>query len=193
MYNNLMKTDYKNFIQFVCDLLTIPIPDIQFIKDKTYFNVFGKTSVHPGVKSSANATTFPKEKLIVVDLDKLKDEMSVYITLAYEIRHVYQYIALYEDEELKEELTPTDIIEWKKELNNYQDSTEETYVNQSIEIDAIAFSYVVCLYVLHIEVNSICDSKKLSERIQWLKLNYTKEEILECATYQNFTVRNIQA
>lgn len=188
-----MKTDYKNFIRFVCDLLTIPIPNIQFIENKTYFNVFGKTSAHPEVKSSANATTFPKEKLIVVDLDKLKDEMTVYITLAHEIRHIYQYIALYEDEELKDELMQEDIIEWDKELKNYQDSTEETYVNQYIEIDAIAFSYIVCLNVLNIEVKSTCDPKKLSQRIHWLNWNYSRDEILECAAFQNFQVRNIQA
>lgn len=185
--------DYVEYISFVCDLLTIEMPDVQYKRGNKYFNQFEQEVEPFKIKGTSYATTYPKERVIHIDLDKVHDDMALFIILAHEIRHIYQYIALYEDEELRDELDLDDIICWKREMSDYQDSSDESYINQSIEIDAVAFSYVVCKVIFGIEVKSNCNITKLRKRISWIMANYTEDEILDCAEYSEFVPRNIVA
>ena len=188
-----MKNNYVDYISFICDLLTIEFPSVEFKREDEYFNQFDEEVEPFEIKGTSYATTYPKERIIRIDLDRVDNEMTLFIIFAHEIRHIYQYIALYEDDELRSELKLEDIRLWKQEMSDYQDSSDESYINQGIEIDAVAFSYVVCEVIFGIEVKSNCNPIKLERRISWMKANYTKDEILECAGYSEFVPRRILA
>lgn len=188
-----MNREYFRYIDFLCDLLTIEMPIIQFKKNGKYYNQYGKSVTSFEVRNPAYAITYPDKNLIQVDLDKFDNNTKVYIVLAHEIRHIYQYVALYVDDELREDLTKEELTQWDKEANHYQNSSDPNYINQSIEIDAVAFSYIVCLVIFKIEVTSNCNKKDLKQRINILMEDYTQEEILECAWYAGFQPRHIQA
>ena len=185
--------NYIDWIRFICDLLTIEIPDIHLKQNDSFRNLFGENVQPFLLNKSAIATTYPEQRVIKIDLDRVKNDMDLYIILAHEIRHIYQYIALYQDDELNQELSSEEIKVWDKELKTYKNSLDSTYVEQEIEIDAIAFSYIVCRAIFNIAVKSDCNQTKLAKRIVILANNYTQDEILECARYIGIQPRKILA
>ena len=72
---------------------------------------------------------------------------------------------------------------WKKEISYYSASNISGYESQNVEIDATAFSKLICNIVLKKDFETNCDQKKLQKRINQLKQDFTLEEIIECYEY----------
>ena len=170
--------DKIKFVNFLCDLLAINTPNIYFFKDGELTSIDGcPIDKFLRIKKEAAATSYPEENTIIINLDVVKDHF-VYIVLAHEIRHIYQHQATLNPswEEPMAEI-------WKKEMSNYSASDVPGYENQNIEIDATAFSKLICNIVLKKDFETNCDQKKLQKRINQLKQDYTLEEIIECYEY----------
>lgn len=149
----------KEYIYFLCDLLTIDIPDIRIKED------------------GAMATSYPKENRICINKDSFHDGLE-YIVIAHEMRHIYQWVAV------QEKLEPKRIIKlWEDNFEHYLDSSHTGYENQPLEIDANAFAYIIIKTLFNREITVRCDAKRLNKRIRELLLDFSREEIIESYTY----------
>lgn len=133
-----MKT-YNYYIAFLCDLMVIDLPNLKYHYQDKYYDAYG-IDVEPfELKPNAKATTVSNEHTIYIDLDKFKDDIDVYLSLAHEVCHCAQLQSMYDDE-LAKDIAPFEIIQkWKNELKHFDASDVVGYENQSIELDANAF------------------------------------------------------
>lgn len=177
-----------NFVRFICDLLVIDQPKIYFLKEGKLTTLHGRPSNELfKIKPEAAATTYPEENIIIINSGVVKDTY-VYIVLAHELRHIYQYQAA-KNPSWGEPMANT----WKKEISHYSASNISGYESQNVEIDATAFSKLICNIVLKKDFETNCDQKKLQKRINQLKQDYTLEEIIECYEYNIGTFNREQA
>ena len=184
---------FLNYIEFLCDLLVIDMPEVQYKKGTKFYNQFGKSVAPFKIRSTARSTTFPNKRLIRVDLNKMSDVSIAYQILAHEIRHIFQWDVIVNTEEFKGEIDLQTVDTWKNDMNNYSNSNTKGYENQPIELDATAFSYVVCMTLLHRPIKFNCDATKLSQLVYEISQNYTESEILECAKEFGIQPRRILA
>lgn len=162
------------FVNFLCDLLAINTPDIYFFKNEKLISINGQsTDKFLGIKKEAAATSYPEENTIIINLDVVKNYF-IYVVLAHEIRHIYQYQAT-----LNPSWGEPMANVWGKELSSYSASDVEGYENQNIEIDANAFSKIIFNIVFKKDFEVKCDQKKLQKRINELLQDFTVEEIIE--------------
>lgn len=87
--------------------------------------------------------------------------IEIFITICHEMRHAYQYMIV------KDQDGSNDISKWKAEFDHYCSPQDERFLEQEIEIDAIAFSHYMTLKVFN-EKTVIPDNikKKVYLRIQ---------------------------
>lgn len=186
---------YNNYIMFLSDLMAIEPPVVIYQKDgKAYYGNGQKTESFQ-LKPSAKATTIVKENKIYVDLDKFKDEIDLYLSLAHEVRHCAQYQAI-NDVGLADIATPEMLKVWKKELKEYKGSENEGYETQHIELDAFAFAWFIGISVFGVELhlNGVRSGKQLlSSYIQFISNNYSIEELRDCLEYSGFAYNRNQA
>lgn len=116
---------------FLSDLMAIEPPVVIYQKDGKAYYGNGRKAESFQLKPSAKATTIVKENKIYVDLDKFKDEIDLYLSLAHEVRHCAQYQAI-NDVGLADIATPEMLKVWKKELKEYKGSENEGYEAQHI-------------------------------------------------------------
>lgn len=87
----------NDYVSFLCTLLNIKIPKVYFkVNDKVYdlkHKPVNKELFQ--VKDTSICTSYPKENVICVNLNTSIDSSLVYIYLAHEIRHLYQYACVY--------------------------------------------------------------------------------------------------
>lgn len=87
----------NDYVSFLCTLLNIKIPKVYFkANDKVYdlkHKLVNKELFQ--VKDTSICTSYPKENVICVNLNTSIDSSLVYIYLAHEIRHLYQYACVY--------------------------------------------------------------------------------------------------
>lgn len=180
---------------FLSDLMAIEPPVVIYQKDgKAYYGNGQKTESFQ-LKPSAKATTIVKENKIYVDLDKFKDEIDLYLSLAHEVRHCAQYQAI-NDAGLADIATPEMLKIWKKELKEYKGSENEGYETQHIELDAFAFAWFIGVSVFGVELhlNGVRSGKQLlSSYIQFISNNYSLEELRDCLEYSGFAYKRNQA
>lgn len=177
----------KKYILFLCDLLVIDQPRI-FIKENGKFKDIDDQPAEPfTLKGSAAATTIVEKNEIYIDMNVINKSM-LYPILAHELRHIYQYQSVMHPS-WGEPMAET----WKEEIMHYNASNIKGYENQSIEIDANAFSKLIInvVYKKDFEVN--CDQKLLKKRIQELMNDFGYEEIKECYEYNIGPLPNIKA
>lgn len=170
--------DKIKFVNFLCDLLVINTPDIYFFKDGELTSINGcPIDKFLRIKKEAAATSYPEENTIIINLDIVKDYF-VYIVLAHEIRHIYQYQATLNPswEEPMAEV-------WKKEMSNYSASDVPGYENQDIEIDATAFSKIILNLLFKKDFDTNCDKEKLQNRINELLDDFSVAEFIESYEY----------
>lgn len=170
--------DKIKFVNFICDLLAIDNPDIYFFKDCQLTSIDG----HPvdkffRIKKEAAATSYPEENTIIINLDVVKDYF-IYVVLAHEIRHIYQYHTIL-NPYWGEPMAKT----WEKEMSNYSASDVPGYENQNIEIDATAFSKIIFNFIFKKDFDTNCDQKKLQNRINELLQEFSQEEIIDSYEY----------
>lgn len=177
---------YNRYIEFLCDLMAIERPFFNFKDNGRFYNDMGAKIEKFELKPTAKMTTIPTENTIYVDLDKFTDEIDVYLSLAHEIRHCAQYQAL-NDVGLWDITTPEMLKIWAKELQRYKDSTNKGYENQSIELDAIAFSWLIGRTVFGVEVkaNNV-NQDELNKYKQYISNIFSVGEIKETQDYWGF-------
>lgn len=179
--------EIKKYIRFLCDLLVIDQPRV-FIKESGQFKDIDDQPAEPfTLKGSAAATTIVEETEIYIDMDVINKDM-IYPILSHEIRHVYQYQAVMQPS-WGEPMAET----WKEEIMHYSASNIKGYENQSIEIDANAFSKLIINVVFKKDFEVNCNQELLKKRIQELMNDFSYEEIKECYEYNIGPFPNIQA
>lgn len=181
-----MNTKYENYINFICDLLTIRPVKVHFREKNHYFDQHGKKVKPFDLKESAGATTIVQKATVYMDLNKYQDGFE-YVALAHEIRHIFQYQALYEDYDLREDVLD-DIAAWKRNFEHYMDSTNPEYVNQPLEMDANAFAWAISRIIFGREVMLHSGDQSLFDRYKQMICEvYTADEILECARFNGIS------
>jgi len=69
--------------------------------------------------------------------------IEIFITICHEMRHAYQYMIV------KDQDGSNDISKWKAEFDHYCSPQDEGFLEQEIEIDAIAFAHNMTLKIFN--------------------------------------------
>lgn len=144
--------DFKTYIDFLCDLLTIDKPKILYEQTETFT-----------MPKTAGMWSFPAENTILVNLSVYKNGLE-YVAITHEMRHTYQYQAV--SQFLTDLESKSTIREWRKGFRNYKDSTHGHYENQSLEVDANAFTWYITKVLTGKEIVVNCDRHALARRIR---------------------------
>lgn len=177
------ESNIKRSVYFITDLLTIPIPTVYLVDQEPKLIVGRALKKIPDIPYSSKGRTFPEKNLII--LDKHQDDDMLLISLAHEIRHIYQHRVVYDEEYKEDEERKTRRI-WKDNFKNYLDSSYENYEDQALELDANAFSWIIAKTILGKEITIKCDHKKLKIAIDDILSNFTLDEIKEVANDFDF-------
>lgn len=169
------------------------MPDVHFKNGTKFYNQFGKPVAPFKLRSTAGSTTFPNKRLIRVDLNKISDVSIIYQILAHELRHIFQCDVIANEEGFKGEVDSQTVEAWRKNMDGYLNSKDAGHENQPIELDATAFSYVVCMTLLHRPIKFSCNAEKLAPIVYDMSQNYAESEILECAKEFGIQPRRILA
>ena len=187
-----MKT-YNYYIAFLCDLMVIDLPNLKYHYQDKYYDAYGRDVEPFELKPNAKATTVPNEHAIYIDLEKFKDEIDIYLSLAHEVRHCAQLQSMYDDE-LAKNVAPFEIIQkWKNELKHFDASYVVGYENQSIELDANAFAWWIGRVVFNVEMYANCNKMLFNEYKKYICDYYSESEIKECIKYSDFQYYKNQA
>lgn len=158
----------NDYVSFLCTLLNIKIPKVYFkVNDKVYD--LKRKPVNKElfqVKDTSICTSYPKENVICVNLNtSIIDSSVVYIYLAHEIRHLYQYACVYKKNQKVFSIDERSIPIWKKELESYKDSRCKHYENQEIEKDANLFANFIAIVIF----KRVLDIKEMDQKEMELK------------------------
>ena len=176
----------NDYISFLCTLLNIKIPKVYFkVNDKVYdlkHKPVNKELFQ--VKDSSICTSYPIENVICVNLDAFKDKSLVYIYLAHEIRHLYQYACVYKKNQKVFSMDERSVSIWKMELESYKDSQNGNYENQEIEKDANFFANFIAVVIFKrvLEIKEV-DKKEMEVKTK-LFINFfasipTKKKLVQ--------------
>lgn len=153
----------NDYISFLCTLLNIKIPKVYFKANDKVYDLKHKPVNKElfQVKDTSVCTSYPKENVICVNLNtSIIDTSVVYIYLAYEIRHLYQYSCVYKKNQKVFSIDERSISIWKKELESYKDSQNENYENQEIEKDANLFANFIAIVIF----KRVLDIKEMDQK-----------------------------
>ena len=148
--------EINKYIDFLTKLLAIKKPTVYFRENGKYYSNIG-TPKEFELNKNSMATTVPWDNEIYVNLDKIPNGL-IYPILAHEIRHCYQWQA----------------------VKNPNNSLSKGYENQSIEIDATAFSKLIVNVVLNKDIQPYTDYDLLMQRYMELSNKYPTDKIIEC-------------
>ena len=149
----MMKMDYIEKMVNRCGvILNIPKPDVE---------------LHKFESDEVSAMFIPSSYTILVNtlwLDSA-NPIEIFITICHEMRHAYQFYRVNNDKVTNDNKWL--IQKWKEEFDNYCYPQDERFLEQEIEIDAIAFAHFMTLKYLD-ERTVIPDNikKKVYLRIQ---------------------------
>ena len=153
----------NDYVSFLCTLLNIKIPKVYFkVNDKVY-DLKNKPVNKElfQVKDTSVCTSYPKENVICVNLNtSIIDTSVVYIYLAHEIRHLYQYACVYNKNQKVFSIDERSVSIWKKELESYKDSRCKHYENQEIEKDANLFANFIAIVIF----KRVLDIKEMDQK-----------------------------
>lgn len=186
-----MKT-YNYYIAFLCDLMVIDLPKLKYHCQDKYYDAYGRDIEPFELKPTAKATT-TQNRTIYIDLDKFKDEMDIYLSLAHEVRHCAQLQSMYDDK-LAEDVAPFEVIQkWEKEFEHFNASDVQGYENQAIELDANAFAWWIGRAVFNVEMYVNCSGMLFNQYKNYISEFYSLTEIKECLDYSGFELGQTQA
>ncbi|HOI47591.1 MAG TPA: hypothetical protein PLR26_07695 [Bacilli bacterium] len=121
-------------VQAASKILQIKEPNIYFNKSTDFLNPNISSFYH----MSTNSIVFNEDWAAYVD------ELEIIVTCFHETRHAYQYHCIktnsIEDEETIK-IWKSEFERYNKPSNTNDSKNDESYLKQSIEIDAIAFTY----------------------------------------------------
>lgn len=153
----------NDYISFLCTLLNIKIPKVYFKANDKVYDLKHKPVNKElfQVKDTSVCTSYPKENVICVNLNtSIIDTSVVYIYLAHEIRHLYQYSCVYNRNQKVFSMDERNVSIWKKELESYKDSSAKHYENQEIEKDANLFANFIAIVIF----KRVLDIKEIDKK-----------------------------
>lgn len=152
----------NDYISFLCTLLNIKIPKVYFKANDKVYDLKHKPVNKElfQVKDTSICTSYPKENVICVNLNTSIDSSLVYIYLAHEIRHLYQYACVYKKNQKVFSIDERSVSIWKKEFESYKDSSNEHYENQEIEKDANLFANFIAIVIF----KRVLDVKEVDQK-----------------------------
>ena len=165
--------EINKYIDFLTKLLAIKKPTVYFRENGKYYSNIG-TPKEFELNKNSMATTVPWDNEIYVDLDKIPNGL-IYPILAHEIRHCYQWQAV-----KNPLMNEPKANEWDNAIKHYNNSLFKGYENQSIEIDATAFSKLIVNVVLNKDIQPYTDYDLLMQRYMELSNKYPTDKIIEC-------------
>jgi hypothetical protein len=153
-------------VQAASKILQIKEPNIYFNKSTDFSNLNISSFYH----KSTNSIVFNEYWTAQVD------ELEIIVTCFHETRHAYQYHCI-KTNSIEDEET---IKIWKSEFEGYNkpsntndSKSDESYLKQAIEIDAIAFAYHQMKELFDVEVKIPTEIlKKVQARLE--KINSIK-------------------
>ena len=121
-------------VQIVSKILNFPVPELYIIEEENLPN-----------KEITGIYSFSNNEIIFNEDWLLRSEwIEVLITAFHEMRHAYQGYCIKTNTREPEEVLKI----WSEEMNNYEmpsgtnkEDRDQNYLNQEIEIDAIAFAH----------------------------------------------------
>lgn len=165
--------EINKYIDFLSGLLAIKKPTVYFRENGKYSSNIG-TSKEFELNKNSMATTVPWNNEIYVDLDKIPNGL-IYPILAHEIRHCYQWQAV-----KNPLMNEPKANEWGIALKNYNNSLSKGYENQSLEVDATAFSKLIMNVVFEKDIQPHTNHDLLIQRYMELSNKYPRFRIIEC-------------
>lgn len=185
-----MKT-YNSFINFLCSLMAIEIPDVYYRYKNQYYDL-DKSEIKPfEMDENIKSFVIPDENRAYLNLDCMENEMDVYMVLAHEIRHCAQYQAT-EGIGLADIAHRDIIYQWKKEFSRFG-----THANnmtfQEVELDAIVFTWFIGKVMFGEDIKLNCDEALAKPYKKYICRNYSLTEIKERLDYSGFELGQTQA
>lgn len=121
-------------VKIVSKILNFPVPELSIIEEK-----------HLPDKEITGLYSFSNNEILFnEDWIKRSEWIEVIITAFHEMRHAYQGFCIKTNTRESEETLRV----WKEEINNYKmpsgtnkEANDQSYLEQEIEIDAIAFAH----------------------------------------------------
>lgn len=185
-----MKT-YSSYVNFLCSLMAIDIPDIYYCFKGQYYDVNGFDVEPFEMESLCKSYLIPDENRIYINLDEMHGENDIYFVLAHEIRHCAQYQAT-EGIGLVDIATSETIYKWKREFSRYNPGcNDESY--QEVELDAMAFTWFIGKVLLNEDVDLSCDEALVEPYKRYIIRNYSLTEIKERLDYSGLEFGRNQA
>ncbi|MCR3906959.1 MAG: hypothetical protein NUK62_08060 [Tenericutes bacterium] len=140
-------------IQTATKILNIPLPEV----------FFASSSNFPNPEISSIYQCKDNEIIFNEDWVNRSNELEIMITALHETRHAYQKYCI--DTRSREDIKK--IEAWKKEFKQYNQPSgkntpidDSSYLKQSIEIDAIAFTYYLMKELFDVEVKIPAEVRK---------------------------------
>lgn len=185
-----MKT-YSSYVNFLCSLMAIDIPDICYCFKEQYYDVNGFDVEPFEMESHCKSHLIPDENRIYINLNEMHGENDIYCILAHEIRHCAQYQAT-EGIGLADIATHETIYKWKKEFSRYNPGCNDESC-QEVELDAMAFTWFIGKVLLNVDVDLNCDEALVEPYKQYIRRNYSLTEIKERLDYSGLEFGRNQA
>lgn len=185
-----MKT-FSSYVNFLCSLMAIDIPDIYYCFKGQYYDVNGFDVDPFEMESHCKSYLIPDENRIYINLNDMHGENDIYFILAHEIRHCAQYQAT-EGIGLVDIATPETIYKWKTEFSRYNlGYNDESY--QEVELDAMAFTWFIGKVLLNEDIDLSCDEALVEPYKRYIIRNYSLTEIKERLDYSGLEFGRNQA
>lgn len=180
----MKKKTYRKYVEFLCDLLVIAIPDIYFKKSGKYFDLDCKKVKAFKIKKCAKATSIPMFNKIYVNLDIIDEKFEIYGVLAHEIRHFAQFYAACGE---KGFASPEIVEEFRDDMRHYNGCENKDYQNQSMEMDANVFAWYI-LYSMNISLAlpSVDDESRYQRYLDSIVSYFPMNDVLDSMNYIGF-------
>lgn len=159
----------KKYINFILDLMTI---------DKEI------DIIHSEEVRLAKFIVCEDKPAILINKNKLKDEVELRYALTHELRHFYQWLVVYDEKYFELENKDTRLI-WKDNFKTYTPlENSSKYTNQPLEVDAVCFTQLIMYSIYGYMMN---DFKKndatFIQRFRELSNDFTSDEIIDVMKY----------
>lgn len=152
--------EIRNYISVVCALLEIEDFDVVFKRSERCFDLDRQTVDSFSFRQGEASTALPELNVVRVNLDIVQGEM-IYIALAHEARHLFQFQAI--SNPVLRENTNGDVDLWEKE---FEDCRNGIYSRSySCEKDARIFAEIIAEILFGYKVDETEDYKRIKNEI----------------------------
>lgn len=138
-----MKT-YSSYVNFLCSLMAIDIPNICYCFKEQYYDVNGFDVEPFEMESYSKSYVIPDENRIYINLNEMHGENEIYFILAHEIRHCALYQAA-EGIGLADIALLETIYKWKREFSRYNPGRNNESCQEVELLPAISHKFLAFL------------------------------------------------